>query len=223
MSDDVRGLLSGALLTFAALFPIVNPLAIAPIFLSLTRDLTDRQRRVLALKVAINGLILLACTLLVGDYLLTFFGVSVPVVQLAGGIVVASLGWRLLQAPDEDTETRTPQTWSAMESKAMYPLTLPLTVGPGSISVAITIGANFPSTPQTFLFDVASAGIGILAVAVSVFLCFGYADRVSARLGQRGLAVVMRLSAFILLCIGIQIMWNGVDALFGITKPLLRP
>lgn len=223
MTEDTRGLLAGALLTFAALFPIVNPLAIAPIFLSLTRDLTDGQRRVLALKVAINGLILLLATLLIGDYVLTFFGVSVPVVQLAGGIVVASLGWRLLQAPDEDPNTRPQESWSAIESKAMYPLTLPLTVGPGAISVAITIGANFPSTPQTFFFDVASSAIGIVAVAVSVFLCFGYADRVSARLGPRGLAVVMRLSAFILLCIGIQIMWNGVDALFGITGPLVRP
>lgn len=222
MTDDLRGLLSGALLTFAALFPIVNPLAIAPIFLSLTRALDDRQRRVLALKVAINGLILLLVTLLIGDYLLTFFGVSVPVVQIAGGLVVASLGWRLLQAPEEDTETRPPQTWSAIESKALYPLTLPLTVGPGALSVAITIGANFPSTPQTFIFDITSAAVGILGVAVSVFVCFGYADRVSSHLGPRGLAVVMRLSAFILLCIGIQIMWNGIDVLFGITKPLIR-
>lgn len=217
MTDDVRGLLSGALLTFAALFPIVNPLAIAPIFLSLTRDLTNQQRQVLALKVAINGFILLLATLLVGDYALTFFGVSVPVVQIAGGLVVASLGWRLLHASDEDPATRTPQTWSALESKALYPLTLPLTVGPGAISVAITIGANFPSTPQTFLFDVTSSTIGILGIAVSVFLCFAYADRVSHRLGPRGLTVVMKLSAFILLCIGIQIMWNGVDALFGVT------
>jgi multiple antibiotic resistance protein len=218
MIEDLRGLLSGALLTFAALFPIVNPLAIAPIFLSLTRDLTVAQRRVLALKVAINGFLLLLGTLLVGDYVLTFFGVSVPVVQLAGGLVVASLGWRLLHAPDEDPEARTPETWSAMESKALYPLTLPLTVGPGAISVAITIGANFPSTPQPFLFDVTSSTIGILAVAISAFLCFAYADRVSNRLGPHGLTVVMKLSAFILLCIGIQIMWNGTDSLFGITK-----
>ena len=218
MTDDIRGLLQGALLAFAALFPIVNPLGIAPVFLSLTRNLTERERRHLARKVALNGLILLLASLFVGDLVLAFFGVSVPVVQVAGGLVVAILGWRLLQAPDEIHEERKSESYEAMESKAMYPLTLPLTVGPGSISVAITLGANFPSTPQPFLWDATSASIGMLLVAISIYLCFAYADAVSRRLGKRGLAVVMRLSAFILLCIGVQIMWNGVDALFGITK-----
>ena len=100
----------------------------------------------------------------------------------------------------------------------MYPLTLPLTVGPGSISVAITLGANFPSTPQPFIWDASSSTVGIALVCVSVYLCFAYAEPVSRRLGQRGLAVVMRLSAFILLCIGVQIMWNGIDALLGISS-----
>jgi len=219
MTEDIRGLLQGALLTFAALFPIVNPLGIAPIFLTLTRDLTNRERRRLARKVALNGLILLLASLFVGDTVLTFFGVSMPVVQVAGGLVVATLGWRLLQAPDEDQDSRTPESYEAMESKTLYPLTLPLTVGPGSISVAITLGVNFPSTPQPFVWDAASAAIGMFLVALSIYVCFAYADAVSRRLGPRGLAVVMRLSAFILLCIGVQIMWNGIDTLFGITKP----
>lgn len=218
MTEDIRGLLQGALLTFAALFPIVNPLGIAPIYLTLTRDLTDRQRRNLAGKVALNGLLLLLASLFVGDTVLAFFGVSVPVVQIAGGLVVASLGWHLLQAPDEDQESRTPESYETMKSRALYPLTLPLTVGPGSISVAITLGANFPSTAQPFVWDAASASIGMFLVALSIYACFAYADIVSRRLGPRGLAVVMRLSAFILLCIGVQIMWNGTDTLFGITR-----
>lgn len=218
MTEDIRGLLQGALLAFAALFPIVNPLGIAPIFLTLTRDLTDRQRRSLAGKVALNGFLLLLGSLFVGDTVLAFFGVSVPVVQVAGGLVVASLGWHLLQAPDEDQTSRAPESYEAMESKALYPLTLPLTVGPGSISVAITLGANFPSTAQPLVWDAASASIGMFLVALSIYACFAYADVVSRRLGRRGLAVVMRLSAFILLCIGVQIMWNGADMLFGITN-----
>lgn len=218
MTEDIRGLLQGALLAAAALFPIVNPLGIAPIFLILTRHLSDAERRSLARKVAFNGLILLLASLFVGDMVLAFFGVSVPVVQLAGGLVVASLGWRLLQAPDEDQDARTPETYESIESKALYPLTLPLTVGPGSISVAITLGANFPSTPQPFVWDATSASIGIVLVCLSIYVCFAYADRLSRRLGPRGLAVVMRLSAFILLCIGVQIMWNGADALFMFTE-----
>lgn len=217
MTEDIRGVLQGALLTFAALFPIVNPLGIAPVFLGLTGQLTPDERRSLAWKVAVNGLILLLGSLLVGDLVLNFFGVSVPVVQVAGGLVVATVGWRLLQAPDEAQSARGTETYASMESKVMYPLTLPLTVGPGSISVAITLGANFPSTPQPFVWDVTSSAIGMVAVALSIYVCFGYADVVSRKLGRRGLAVVLRLSAFILLCIGVQIMWNGIDALFGIS------
>ena len=218
MTDEIRGLFQGSLLTFAALFPIVNPLGIAPIFLTLTRDLNDPERRNLARKVAVNGLVLLLGSLFVGDIVLAFFGVSVPVVQIAGGLVVASLGWHLLQAPDEDQASHQPEGYEAMASKALYPLTLPLTVGPGSISVAITLGANFPSTPQPFAWDAASASIGMFLVALSIYACFAYADVVSHRLGKRGLAVVMRSSAFILLCIGVQILWNGTDALLGITQ-----
>lgn len=218
MIEDVRNVVQGALLAFAALFPIVNPLGIAPIFLTLTRDLSHPQRRSLARQVAMNGLLLLLASLAVGDLVLAFFGVSIPVVQIAGGLVVATVGWRLLQAPDEDQEARTPENFEEMESKALYPLTLPLTVGPGSISVAITLGANFPSTPQPFVWDAISTAAGMCLVALSIYVCFAYADRVSTRLGKRGLAVVMRLSAFILLCIGVQIMWNGIDALFGVSK-----
>lgn len=218
MIEDLRGVVQGALLAFATLFPIVNPLGIAPIFLSLTRDLSHLERRRLARQVATNGLLLLLASLVLGDVVLAFFGVSIPVVQIAGGLVVATMGWRLLQAPDEDQESRTTENFAAMESKALYPLTLPLTVGPGSISVAITLGANFPSTRQPFVWDAISTAVGLCLVAVSIYVCFAYADRVSQRLGKRGLAVVMRLSAFILLCIGVQIMWNGTDALLGWSK-----
>lgn len=137
--------------------------------------------------------------------------------QVAGGLVVASLGWRRLndsgQAPAPARNT---------EATAFYPLTLPMTVGPGAISVAITIGANFPSTVQPFIFDAISAVIGAFIVCVMTWITFSFADRVTRKLGPGGLAVVIRLSAFILLCIGVQIMWNGIDTLFGITQ-LLHP
>ncbi len=223
MIDNVAlGIVQGALLAFAALFPVVNPLAVAPVFVALTRSLTSVERKVLAGKVAMNGLALLLGSLFLGDIVLEFFGVSIPVVQIAGGLIVATTGWKLLQAPDEDPDKRDPMGYAALESKALYPLTLPLTVGPGSIAVAITIGANFPSTPQPFAIDATATGAGMVLLAVSIYLCLGYADVVGRKLGRRGLAVVMRLSAFILLCIGVQIVWNGVDALFGVSAALNR-
>ena len=108
---------------------------------------------------------------------------------------------------------------TALGAKAFYPLTLPLTVGPGAISVAVTLGANFPSTPQPFVYDALSAVLGALIVCVLTYFCFAFAERLQRTLGPTGLAVVMRLSAFILFCIGVQIMWNGIDAAFGVSKP----
>jgi multiple antibiotic resistance protein len=218
MSDDIRGIVQGILLAAAALIPIVNPLGTAPLFLTLTQDLTDAERAVLARKVAINGFVILVVAIFAGDYVLDFFGVSVPVLQIAGGLVVASLGFRLLHDSGSDPEPRPVAGESALGAKAFYPLTLPLTVGPGAISVAVTLGANFPSTPQPFVYDAISAVIGALLVCVLTYFCFAFAERLQRTLGATGLAVVMRLSAFILLCIGVQIMWNGIDASFGISK-----
>ena len=224
MSEEVWGLIQGVLLVVAALFPIVDPLGNAPFFLALTEDQTDADRAVLARKVAINGFVLLLAAIFLGNFILAFFGIAVPVVQIAGGLVVASLGWERLKANTQEPKSprKAPVGAGAHAAKAFYPLTLPLTVGPGSISVAVTIGANFPSTVQPFIADAISAIIGALIVCAITWISFSYAGRLSKQLGPGGLAVVMRLSAFILLCIGVQIMWNGIDALFGFAK-LLRP
>jgi multiple antibiotic resistance protein len=219
MSDDLRGIVQGILLAAAALIPIVNPLGTAPLFLALTQDLTDAERAVLARKVATNGFVILVIAIFAGDYVLDFFGVSVPVLQIAGGLVVASLGFRLLHDSGVDPEPRPTQDGTPLGAKAFYPLTLPLTVGPGAISVAVTLGANFPSTPQPFVYDAVSAVIGALVVCVLTYFCFAFSEKLQHTLGATGLAVVMRLSAFILLCIGVQIMWNGIDASFAFSRP----
>jgi multiple antibiotic resistance protein len=223
VTQESEGLIQGVLIVVGALLPIVNPIGHAPIFLAMTADQDVAGRAVLARKVAINGFILLLAAMFVGEYVLEFFGVTIPVVQVAGGLVVASLGWRLLAADDEDLEPA-PAAGNQAHStvRAFYPLTLPLTVGPGSISVAVTIGANFPSTVQPFVADAATAAVGALLVCLVTFLCFRNAQRLTTLLGAGGTAVFMRLSAFILLCIGVQILYNGIDALFGIGKLLGR-
>jgi multiple antibiotic resistance protein len=185
VSDDLRGIVQGILLAAAALIPIVNPLGTAPLFLALTRDLTDAERAVLARKVATNGFVILVVAIFAGDYVLDFFGVSVPVLQVAGGLVVASLGFRLLHDSGSDPEPRPVDRGSALGAKAFYPLTLPLTVGPGAISVAVTLGANFPSTPQPFVYDAISAITGALLVCVLTYFCFAFARSCSARLDPR--------------------------------------
>lgn len=209
-------LLKSTLLVLTALFPIVNPLGGAPLFLSLTGYYSAEQRRILSRRIAINSIILIVISYLIGTHILAFFGISLPVVQVGGGLVLASAGWALLKHNDEDvTKTglrRTVDTHD-LSKKAFYPLTLPLTVGPGSISVAITLGANEPRAHPLLWFSVIGAIIGALLIAASVYLCYAFADRLARVLGETGMSIIMRLSSFLLVCLGVQIIWNGVSAL----------
>lgn len=218
MTAEAMQLLQGVLLVVAALFPIVNPVGNAPFFLALTADQDAKARGVLARKVAVNGFFLLLAAIFIGDHVLQFFGVSIPIVQIAGGLVVATLAWKLLNKDDaEHAAPAAPAASAGTGTRAFYPLTLPLTVGPGAISVAVTIGANFPSTLQPFMADAMSAVVGAFVVCATTYLCFRYSERLTQVLGPSGTAVVMRLSAFILVCIGVQILWNGIDTLFAIS------
>ena len=212
MTAELRQIIEGILLAFAALFPIVNPLGGAPIFLSMTSEYTPEERASLAWRVTVNSFILLVASLAVGTYVLEFFGLSVPVVQVAGGLMVSTIGWHLLQDP---TSYDKPSTVSARPRRnlAFYPLTLPLTVGPGSISVAITIGAFHPDSVRSLVTTSSAILIGVTLVAASIYIAYRYADQLSRMIGETGMAVLLRLSAFILLCIGVQIFWNGASAL----------
>jgi multiple antibiotic resistance protein len=202
------------LLTISALFPIVDPLAGSPIFLAMTQQYPTNTRRVLAWRIAINSLLLMVGSYFVGAHVLNFFGVSLPVVQVGGGLVVASMGWGMLLQKDDtyDTERKNVQCLDALHS-AFYPLTLPLTVGPGSISVAITLGANATRRHGFHVSIIVAAVIAMVAVAISVLLCYALADQLARAIGKTGMIVIVRLSSFLLVCIGVQIMWNGVSAL----------
>jgi multiple antibiotic resistance protein len=204
-------------LALGALLPIVDPLGGAPIYLAMTTGLTSDQRTRMAKLVAINSFVLLMA------YVLDFFGLSIPAVQVAGGIVVCLVGWQLLNSPNTqpavDRSSAPAPSTEDLSQQAFYPMTMPLTVGPGSISVALTLGANPPPGFRSLLLTVLAHTIGILLVALGVYLCYRYAEVILRKLGPTGTGVVVRLTAFILLCIGVQICWNGVHALLLSTFP----
>jgi multiple antibiotic resistance protein len=212
-------LLKSTFLMLSALFPIVNPLGGAPIFLSLTHYYSTEQRKLLSWRIALNSFILLIASYFVGTHILAFFGISLPVVQVGGGLVVVSSGWTMLSQESEEDEPRSGVNSSVdvrdLFEKAFYPLTLPLTVGPGSISVAITLGANEPRSAGISLYSVIGALIGFFLIAVSVYFCYAFADRLARVIGATGMMVIMRLTSFLLLCIGVQILWNGLSALLN--------
>jgi multiple antibiotic resistance protein len=204
------------LLIVGALFPIVNPLGNVPIFLTLTPGFTREMRTVLARKIALNGFLLLAGSILIGTNVLAFFGISLPVVQVGGGMVVIATAWSLLNRRDDPDGRRDPKHAASpadLNRRAFYPLTLPLTVGPGSISVAIAVGANRPQGAEANWFYLAAAILGAFVVSITIYFSYRFAQSLALVLGETVMNVIIRLFSFILLCIGVQIGWNGISAL----------
>jgi multiple antibiotic resistance protein len=213
----MNGIVAAFALTFAGLFPIVNPLESAPFFLALTKSLPAAQRGALARSVAINGFMLLLGSMALGPWLLEFFGIQLPVVRIAGGLVVTALGWKLLTQDQWSDHAGTGLSEHPPRPVgSFYPLTMPLTVGPGSMSVAVTIGSRKPDGPfdlADFALRAAGALIGLCAIAASIYVAYRFAANIARVLGASGVDVLVRLSAFILMCIGIEIIWQGYSAL----------
>jgi multiple antibiotic resistance protein len=205
------------LLVFAALLPIVNPFGMAPIFAEMTLGYDLGTRRAVAMRVAVNGVVLLVASLFVGSYILQFFGISLAAVQLGGGLVVTVAGWQILNRPGGSGggELTSPPSRARIMSQAFYPLTMPLTVGPGCIAVAITLGSNIhEETHLQLIVSALAAMIGILMIGATIFLCYRFSDELERLLGPSGTGILIRLSAFVLVCIGIQIMSNGMKEFY---------
>ncbi len=210
----MNGAIKNVLLIFAALLPIVNPLGMAPIFAEMTLGYSEKVRRTLAMRVAGNGIALLVASLFAGSYILQFFGISLAAVQLGGGLVVTVAGWQILNKRSDVHERKEEAAPSSQEllSQAFYPLTMPLTVGPGSIAVALTLGSNLhEERHMQIIFSALTAVVGILLIGLTIFLCYWLSEGLQRLLGPTGTSILIRLSAFIVVCIGIQIMFNGVE------------
>src|SRR5580704_4805304 len=205
-------------LAFSALLPVVNPLGSALVFLGLVGDAPASVFRDLARQIAVRTTLFLAVVELVGTALLSFFGISLPVVQVAGGLVLAAMGWNLLnqhEAQADPDRTEVAETsFGSLEQKIFYPLTFPVTAGPGCIVVMLTLSAH--ASVKGVLNDVmAHVGVFLAVVALSllVYLCYAYAPKITARVRPQTAHGILRVIAFVLLCIGVQITWNGVEAL----------
>jgi multiple antibiotic resistance protein len=215
------------MVAFTTLFPVVNPIGCAPIVLSMTQRYPQTVRRILSKKIAGYSFAILAVSLVFGTPILNFFGISIVVIQIAGGMVLGATGWNLLNQSDEtETESQAPATLDDALGHAFFPLTLPITVGPGCIAIAITLGAHlrheagpglFGGVPRHFI----AALVGMFLLCVLVLVCYSKADRLIRILGKSGTSILMRLSAFILFALGVQILWNGLSA--GVPEMLRQP
>lgn len=207
------------LFTIATLLPMLNPPAAAPIFLTLTEGASTAARTKLSKKVAINIFVMLAIAMVAGHVVLNFFGISLPIVRIGGGLLVIATAWRLVSASDFDAtqaqDMADSYSWEQVRSKAFYPLTFPMLCGPGSLSAALTVGATLhqDSSAAANATKLAGAIPALAAASFIVYLCLRFASKFLHKLGTNGTAVAMRLSAFILLCLGVQIVWDGFSQL----------
>jgi multiple antibiotic resistance protein len=205
-------------LSFSALLPLVNPLGCALIFVSLVGEAPPAVYRSLARKIAISTTLFLVTIEVIGTAILKFFGISLPVVQVAGGLAVAAMGWGLLG--DDRPQTKQNVTEmddgdvGALAQKVFYPFTFPITVGPGCTVVMVTLSAQ--ASVKGLLPNLAAhAGIvaAVVLLSVAVYFCYRYAPAITSRISPQTAHGVVRVIAFVLFCIGVQIMWNGIEAL----------
>jgi len=212
------------LLAFSTLLPIINPIGSALIFLGLVGDAPPSVFRSLARRIAINNIIFLTVIELTGSAILRFFGISLPIVQVAGGLVITSIGWSLLNQKDADASVQSKQEEADacnesntrdLEQKAFYPFTFPITSGPGTLVVTITLSAR---TAHTALLDygLSHAGLFLAIVLISIicYFCYAYAPRLTRSVSPGTVHGILRVMAFIVLSIGVQIAWNGFTALY---------
>ena len=222
--SDLNLLFGPILVVVGAILPVVNPPGDAPLFLHLTHGCDDATRARLARRVTIYSFGLLLGSLVLGTAVLRLFDLSVVVIQVAGGAVVCALGWKMLTDEPRSPDARVdPDEASTVAmARAFYPLTMPLTVDPGVMSVAVTIGAHHAHTLDRVAVQLLAASIGTTVIAACIWLCYRYAERVAEKIGHTGMSVIVRLSAFIVLSIGVQITWNGIKAMLqqiGIGPP----
>ncbi|HQT80228.1 MAG TPA: MarC family protein [Rhodopila sp.] len=208
------------LLGFPALFSIVNPLSGALIFHQVTAGRSTRDRAHLARLVGFYALIVMMVALWAGSYVLAFFGITLAALRVAGGLVVAMTAWGLLNAPEKREAQKQEQAGTPVVSDdiALFPLTIPITTGPGTIAVAVALGAGHPRLFAGLGWFFLGMTAAAAALAVLTWALYRSADRLTVLMGPTGSRTVTRLAAFLLLCIGVQILITGVEDVLG---PLL--
>jgi multiple antibiotic resistance protein len=210
-------LLSDFLFGFGALFAIINPYGLAFVFLERTVSLTDRERARIALRVAAYAFFVLLGSLFVGSEIMKFFGISMPALRIAGGLVVAATAWSMLHAKPLATADHASSSagYEYVREMAFFPLTIPLTTGPGTIATAIAISTNRPNDLDGLFALSITWLLTAFAVSATIYHAYRKSGAMARLFGDEGTGVITRLSAFLLLCIGVQIMITGVMELAG--------
>jgi multiple antibiotic resistance protein len=203
---------------FVALFPVVNPIGTALILSGMTSGTDATVWKAMLRKIAANSFLVLTFFYLFGSLILQLFGITIPVVQVSGGIVLAVMGWQMLNGSSGDSGSADGgphDTGTSIAVKAFYPYTFPITVGPGGLAVAMTFGAHVQRGTSMGLAERVGGVIGTFAICATVYLCFANLQYINKKIPPAAVKAISKMLAFFVICIGVQILWEGIRALRG--------
>jgi multiple antibiotic resistance protein len=215
--ESVSSFFDLAFVGFIALFPPVNPVGTAFIVDPFMHHLTRNERKLAAGKIAIYCFLICTTTLLAGSWLFKLFGISLPVVQMAGGILICRTGWELLSSntgSKNSAESSSPGHPNDIEDILFYPLAFPMTTGAGTISVLLTLSAHGSESDwHRQILNLSALFFAVVVMSILIYVCYAFTPAVLGRLGARGEQIVNRLSAFLVFCVGLQIATTGLKHL----------
>lgn len=209
LQSFLQDLPSAAIATFLALFPIVNPFGAVPLFFSLTSHLPSTERKATALRTAVYFIVILVVFLFFGRFVLIFFGISLPVLRIAGGLIVANTAWGMVTGSSRMTAAESIEA-STKEDISLTPMAMPMLSGPGSIGVVMGLATD---TSSMIVYLGMVIGIVALGVIVYMFLCLG--GPLVKRLGPGAVGAINRVFGFLLLAIAVQLVWDGMAEFRG--------
>jgi len=204
---------------FIALFPPVNPIGTALMVDPFLHGLDRSSRKAASVRIALYCLAICTVSVLVGGWLLRLFGLSLPVVQLAGGILICRMGWQLLTsgqgAKDSHPASDDNRGIGDVEELLFYPLAFPMTTGAATISVLLTLSAHAQTEPgwPAYLANLGALLLAIVLTCSLIYFCYAFTPALLQRLGPQGSTILNRLSAFLVFCVGLQIAVSGISNL----------
>lgn len=209
-----------------ALFPVVNPIGSAVVLSPFFENLTLKERYKAAFKIAFYAFCICVTALFLGHFILKLFGISIPIVQLAGGLLICKMGWELLSSSPNDekehkqvvhSELATKSAYKQLSEKLFYPLTFPVTTGAGTISVIFTLSAHATDIgSREYFMNIAATLASVIIMCALVFVFYANSRSIIHSLGKSGEVIINRISAFLIFCVGLQISYSGVSELFKI-------
>lgn len=219
MSSQLNTFIHLVFVGFVALFPVVNPIGTAFIISPYFTGLTRKERITVVKKITFYSFIICAVTLFIGHWILEVFGLSIPIIQLAGGIMICKIGWGLLSTDSSDTTSETKLAAAeveldhipTIENKLFYPITFPMTTGAGTIAVLFTLSADGANSDTSqYLFNVGALLVSIIGICILIFIFYINTNRLLSYIGSHNEKIINSLMAFLIFCVGLQIAVGGI-------------